>query len=229
MPRRVRDRRAVSASVRKAGVTAVSVDPARHLSRDPVMRRLIRAAGPCGIRPEPGRSPYQALVRAIAHQQLTGKAAGTILSRFFALYGGSRGPDPAELLATDDGLLRAAGFSRAKVASLKDIAARTLDGTIAPRRVLARMDDEAIIERLVQVRGVGRWTVEMFLMFTLGRPDVLPVDDYGVRNGFRIAYGLEELPRPRELAEFGLRWAPCRSTAAWYLWRAVDLRREGKL
>jgi DNA-3-methyladenine glycosylase II len=189
------------------------------------MRALMRAAGPCLLKPERGRTPYQALIRAIAHQQLTGKAAATILSRFLALYGEGRFPEPAELLATGDDILRSTGFSRAKVASLKDIAARTLDGTIPPRRALARLPDEKIIERLTRVRGVGRWTVEMFLMFTLARPDVLPVDDYGVRNGFRLAYGLEELPRPRDLAEFGRRWAPHRSSAAWYLWRAVDLHR----
>ncbi len=117
------------------------------------------------------------------------------------------------------------GFSRAKVLALKDIAARTLDGTVPERRVLARQDDAAIIERLVQVRGVGRWTVEMFLMFTLGRPDVLPVDDYGVQSGFRIAYRRRAHPKPAELARFGQRWAPYRSTAALYLWRAVDLHR----
>lgn len=194
------------------------------------MRSLMRAAGPCGIRPRRGVTPYESLVNAIAHQQLTGKAAQTILGRFLALYGeGGRHPEPGELLATPDELLRGAGFSRAKVASLKDIAARTLDGTIPPRRSLSRLPDEQVIARLVQVRGVGRWTVEMFLMFTLGRPDVLPVDDYGVRNGFRLAYGTADLPKPRELGEFGLRWAPYRSTAAWYLWRAVDLRKEGRL
>ena len=192
------------------------------------MRGLIRAAGPCDIRPERGRTPFQSLVRAIAHQQLTGRAAATILQRFFDLYGEGRFPSPEELLETPEETLRSVGFSRAKAASLRDIAARTLDGTIPPRRSLARLSDEAIIERLVQVRGVGRWTVEMFLMFTLGRPDVLPVDDYGVRSGFRIAYGVEDLPRPRELAEIGLRWAPYRSAAAWYLWRAVDLHREAK-
>ena len=121
--------------------------------------------------------------------------------------------------------MRGCGFSRAKAAALKDIAAKTLDGTIPPRRALARMTDGAVIERLVAARGVGRWTVEMFLMFTLGRPDVLPVDDYGVRNGFRIAYGKRTLPKPRVLAKFGERWAPYRTTASWYLWRAVDLAR----
>jgi len=194
------------------------------------MRRLIRAAGPCPLKPRRGVTPYQSLVSAIAHQQLTGKAAQTILGRFFALYGdGGRHPEPEELLATHDDRLREAGFSRAKVASLKDIAARTLDGTIPSRRALSRLSDDEVIARLVRVRGVGRWTVEMLLMFTLGRPDVLPVDDYGVRNGFRLAYGRDDLPKPRELAEFGLRWAPHRSTAALYLWRAVDLHKAGRL
>jgi len=192
------------------------------------MRGLIRAAGPCELKARRG-SPYESLLSAIAHQQLTGKVAATILGRFRALYAEGRYPTPEELLATHDDRLREAGFSRAKVAALKDIAARTLDGTIPPRRGLSRLPDERIIERLVAVRGVGRWTVEMFLMFTLGRPDVLPVDDYGVRSGFRIAYGLDQPPRPRDLAEFGLRWAPYRSSAAWYLWRAVDLRNAGRL
>ncbi len=199
----------------------------RHLRRvDPVMAQLIRRAGPYEVRPERGVGPYQALVQAVAHQQLTGKAAQTILGRFYALYGGDCCPEPARLVETPDSGLRACGFSRAKAAALKDIAAKTLDGTIPPRRSLARMKDEAIIERLVEARGVGRWTVEMFLMFTLGRPDVLPVDDYGVQNGFRIAYGKRKLPKPKALAKFGERWAPYRTTASSYLWRAVDIDRE---
>ncbi len=202
-------------------------DALRHLRRgDPVMAQLIRRAGPWAPAPERGRGPCEALVRAVAHQQLTGKAASTILGRFHALYGGTACPPPEQLLATPDEALRGVGFSRAKVAALKDIAAKTLDGTIPARRSLARMADAAIIARLSETRGVGRWTVEMFLMFTLGRPDVLPVDDYGVRNGFRIAYGRRALPTPRALARHGERWAPYRTTAAWYLWRAVDLHRE---
>lgn len=201
----------------------------RHLRRaDPVMAQLIRRAGPYAVRPERGVGPYEALVQAVAHQQLTGKAARTILGRFYALYGIDCCPEPARLVDTPDGQLRSCGFSRAKSAALKDIAAKTLDGTIPPRRSLARMKDEAIIERLVEARGVGRWTVEMFLMFTLGRPDVLPVDDYGIQNGFRIAYGKRALPRPKALAKFGERWAPYRTTASWYLWRAVDLQREAR-
>ena len=202
-------------------------DALRHLRRvDPVMAELIRRAGTFAPKPERGVGPYEALVQAVAHQQLTGKAARTILGRFYALYGGDGCPEPARLIETTDEALRGCGFSRAKSVSLKDIAARTLDGKIPPRRALARMKDEAIIERLVEARGVGRWTVEMFLMFTLGRPDVLPVDDYGIRLGYRIAYGKRTLPKPKSLAKFGERWAPYRTTAAWYLWRAVDFDRE---
>jgi DNA-3-methyladenine glycosylase II len=199
----------------------------RHLGRvDPVMAQLIRRAQPCEIAPVRGRSPFEALVLAVAHQQLTGKAAQTILGRFYASYGLDCCPGPERLAATPDEQLRGCGFSRAKAAALKDIAAKALDGTIPPRRALARMRDEAIIERLIEARGVGRWTVEMFLMFTLGRPDVLPVDDYGVRLGYKFAYGKRMLPKPKSLAKFGERWAPYRTTAAWYLWRAVDLERE---
>ncbi len=199
----------------------------RHLRRgDPVMAQLIRRAGPYVLKPDRSRSPYESLLRAVAHQQLTGKAANTILGRFCALYGGDSYPQPDQLVATPDDELRGVGFSRAKAASLKDIAAKTLDGTIPERRALIRLSDDAIIERLTEARGVGRWTVEMFLMFTLGRPDVLPVDDYGIQNGYRLAYGKRSLPKPRVLAAFGERWAPYRTTAAWYLWRAVDFDRE---
>jgi DNA-3-methyladenine glycosylase II len=198
----------------------------RHLRRvDPVMAQLIRRAGPYQVSPERGVGPYEALVQAVAHQQLTGKAAQTILGRLYALYGGDCCPEPARLFETPDERLRGCGFSRAKSASLKDIAARTLDGTIPPRRSLARMKNEAIIERLVEARGVGRWTAEMFLMFTLGRPDVLPVDDYGIRLGYKIAYGKRTLPKPKALARLGEMWAPYRTTASWYLWRAVDMHR----
>ena len=201
----------------------------RHLRRaDPVMAQLIRRAGPYALAPERGVGPYEALVQAVAHQQLTGKAAKTILGRFYAMYGIDCCPEPARLVETPDAQLRACGFSRAKSAALKDIAARTLDGTIPPRRALARLKDEAIIERLVEARGVGRWTVEMFLMFTLGRPDVLPVDDYGIRLGYKIAYGKRTLPKPKALARIGERWAPYRTTASWYLWRAVDMHRKSR-
>ena len=156
-----------------------------HLSRRcKVMSRLIRAHGPCTIIPEAARSPFQSLVMAVAHQQLNGTAANTILRRFVALFPGKRFPTAARLVSVTDEALRACGFSWAKIASIRDIAAKTLDGTVPSSRAIVRMPDEEIIERLVQVRGVGRWTVEMLLIFKLGRPDVLPIDDFGVRNGF---------------------------------------------
>ncbi len=193
---------------------------------DRVMRDLIKSAGPCPLKPNPLRSPFEALVRAVAHQQLHGAAAETILGRFTALFPGRRFPRPEDLAAFDDPTLRACGFSNAKVASLRDIAAKTLAKIVPTGRQIVRLSDEEIVERLIQVRGVGRWTVEMLLMFKLGRPDVLPVDDFGVRTGFRIAYGHAELPKPKDLLAFGERWRPWRSVAAWYLYRAVDLERQ---
>ena len=174
------------------------------------------------------QSPYEALARAIAHQQLNGKAAQSILTRLMGQFG-ERFPTPAELLTVEAPQLRAAGFSFAKIAALKDLAAKTLEGVVPAATDLEPLSDLAIIERLTAVRGIGRWTVEMMLIFQLGRPDVLPVDDFGVRNGFRLAYGLSGMPRPQALAEFGERWKPHRSLAAWYLWRAVELERSGEL
>ena len=199
--------------------------PAAHAQlakADPVMRRLIRRAGPCAIKPL-RRSPFEALVSAVAHQQLNGTAAATILGRFRALFPKGRFPTPAEVAAVPDEAIRAAGFSRAKLAAIRDISDRALTGAVPDRRTIARWDDERIITHLVECRGVGRWTVEMFLMFTLARPDVLPADDFGVRSGFRLAYGLAEMPSPKDLLAFGERWRPHRTTASWYLWRAVDL------
>jgi DNA-3-methyladenine glycosylase II len=212
-----------------------AVTEAALAAADPVMAGLIAAAGPCTLRPAPRQQPYESLLSAIAHQQLNGTAAATILRRFQDLYPAdqrlprSRYPQPAAVLATADDTLRGAGLSRAKVLAVKDIAAKTLEGVVPPRKALAKLDDEAIIEQLTAVRGVGRWTVEMFLMFTLGRPDVLPSADFGVQNGFRLAYGLPEMPKPKALALAGERWAPWRTTAAWYLWRAVDLHKAGQL
>ena len=195
----------------------------RHLAAaDPVMRRLIRRHGPCELRPRRGRSPFESLARAIAHQQLNGTAANTILTRFIRLFPGRRFPAPADLAAVTDETIRGAGFSRAKVAALRDLAAKALDGTVPTTRVISRLADAEIVERLTQVRGIGPWTVEMLLIFQLGRPDVLPADDFGVRNGFRQAYGRDEMPKPKEVLAFGERWRPHRTVAAWYLWRAAD-------
>jgi DNA-3-methyladenine glycosylase II len=202
----------------------------RHLARlDPVLGGVIRAAGNRRFVIEPECEPFQTLAQAIAHQQLNGTAANTILGRLIASCGCGTFPTPHQVLAAPEVQLRQAGFSRAKTAALKDLAAKALGGAVPHRRALETLDDEAIIAQLTQVRGVGRWTVEMLLIFQLGRPDVLPVDDFGVRAGFRAAYGLRELPHPKVLAAFGERWKPYRSTAAWYLWRALELERSGGL
>ncbi len=139
------------------------------------------------------------------------------------LYPPRRTPKPADVLATKDARLRAAGMSLAKVQSVKDLAAKTLDGTVPTLARLNKMSDEEIVSRLVQVRGIGVWSVEMLLIFRLGRPDVLPVSDLGIRKGFQVTYGLDSLPTPRQVLEYGERWRPYRSVASWYLWRAVDL------
>lgn len=195
----------------------------KRLSKaDPVMRRLIKEIGPCDLKPHRQRSPYEALVRAVAHQQLNGTAADTITRRFIALFPGLRFPTPADLATVSDEQIRAAGFSRAKTAAIRDITAKALDGTVPTRRAIARWPDDEIVTHLTECRGVGRWTVEMFLMFTLGRPDVLPGDDFGIQSGFRLAYGLEAMPKPKELLAHGERWRPFRTTASWYLWRAAD-------
>jgi DNA-3-methyladenine glycosylase II len=203
---------------------AMHADAERHLKRvDPVMAGLIRTVGPCGLKPEPWRSPFQSLVQAVAHQQLNGRAAETILGRFRALFPTRRFPGPRALESVTDEQLRGVGFSRAKVAAIRDIAARVATGEIPGARRIERLSDEEIIGCLTAARGVGRWTVEMLLMFQLGRPDVMPVDDLGVRNGYRIAYGLDAMPAPRVLLGFSEIWKPHRTVAAWYLWRAVDL------
>jgi DNA-3-methyladenine glycosylase II len=202
----------------------------RHLTKaDPIMGGLLNAAGAFTLEPRRTHAPFRSLARAIAHQQLNGTAAEKILARFVALYEGAEFPEPRHVIETPDHDLRGVGFSFAKIAALKDLAAKTLAGIVPDSDALTSLGDAEIIERLTQVRGIGRWTVEMMLMFQLGRHDVLPVDDFGVRNGFRLAYGLKGMPKPRALAEFGERWAPYRTMAAWYLWRAVDLAKDAKL
>ncbi|MFC5454360.1 DNA-3-methyladenine glycosylase family protein [Prosthecobacter fluviatilis] len=189
--------------------------------RCPVMRRLIKAHGPCQLAAQK-RPPYEALVSAVAHQQLHANAAEAILRRFRALFPKSRFPKPEQVLNARDEELRGCGFSTGKMLAIRDIAAKTLSGQIPGRAAALRLGDEELIERLVAVRGVGRWTVEMLLIFTLGRPDVFPSDDYGVRNGWRVVKGLEEMPKPKAFRELAERWQPHRTLAAWYLWRAAD-------
>jgi DNA-3-methyladenine glycosylase II len=190
---------------------------------------LIRAVGPYGLVMETETQPFTALARAIAHQQLHGAAARNILGRLVANVGGGAFPTPEIIVAAPDEALRAVGFSGSKIAALRDLAAKTIDGVVPDRATLEKLEDAEIIARLTEVRGIGRWTVEMLLMFHLGRPDILPVDDFGVRMGFQLTNGLRKMPAPKALAIYGERWGPHRSAAAWYFWRAVELKRAGKL
>lgn len=192
---------------------------------DPVLARLMARAGPFTMEIRGLHDPFEALARNIIFQQLHGKAAAAIHARVLALFGGAK-LRPADVLGADDERLRGAGLSAAKLAALRDLAAKTSDGTVPTLARLRRMTDEEIVERLTQVRGIGRWTVEMLLMFRLGRPDVLPVGDFAVRKGFALAYGLAESPKPKELTAYGERWRPYRSVASWYMWRAVELPPE---
>lgn len=197
----------------------------RLRASDPVLAELIRRAPRFAIRPDPMQSPYEALFESIVYQQLSGRAAATILGRVKASFGKGPFPSPDAVLAAPDEQLRGAGLSRAKTAAVKDLALKARDGHVPDVDALHGMDDDAIVEHLTAIRGIGRWTVEMMLIFRLGRPDVLPVHDYGVRNGFRLAYRKRALPTPTQLAKFGERWRPYRTVASWYLWRAVELSR----
>ncbi len=211
------------------GALGFEVDAAlEHLrSCDPPLGRLIDAVGPLRLRLDRTQSIFLALAEAIVYQQLTARAASTIFARLCAQFPRAHaGFTAQQILRVSDEKLRAAGLSRAKMLSLRDLARRTVDGEIPTLAEVQRMDDDAIVERLTQVRGIGRWTVEMLLIFRLGRPDVLPVDDYGVRKGFALAFRRRELPAPKDLARRGERWRPYRTAASWYLWRAVERARK---
>ena len=201
-----------------------------HLrTADAVLARLIRQVGPFRMTINQTQDVFLALAESIVYQQLHGKAAATIFKRVCDLFPRSGGHFTArDICRCSDERLRGAGLSLNKMLALRDLAAKTLDGTLPAMSELALLDDEAIIERLSAVRGIGRWTVEMLLMFRLGRPDVLPVDDYGVRKGFMLAYNKPAMPSPRELKSYGQRWVPYRSVASWYLWRAADQAKSGK-
>jgi len=191
------------------------------------LARVIARSVPFRLsRPPPGDT-FDALLRAIVYQQLSGKAAATILGRVRALHAGALTPEA--VLGTKDATFRAAGLSGSKTLAVKDLARRVADGKVPSLARLRKMDDEAIIETLTEVRGVGRWTVEMLLMFRLGRPDVLPVGDFGVGKGFELAYGGSRMPSRDELARRAEKWRPFRSVGSWYMWRAVDLSRAGRL
>lgn len=193
---------------------------------DAALARVIDGVGPFRMQLKKTPSIFVALAEAIVYQQLTAKAAETIFARVCALFPRAHeGPAAEQILRAPDEQLRAAGLSRSKLLSLRDLARRAKNGEIPTLAEVHRMADEAIIERLTEVRGIGRWTVEMFLMFRLGRPDVLPVDDYGIRKGFAMAFKKRKLPARRDLEKHGARWKPYRTVASWYLWRAVELAR----
>jgi DNA-3-methyladenine glycosylase II len=192
-----------------------------HLRRaDPVLATIIDRVGPCRLEARRAGTHYDALVRSIVFQQLSGKAASTIHRRFCEIYPGKR-PRAERVLETQDDALRAAGLSRQKIGYLRDLSARVADGSL-PLAHLGRLSDDAIIEHLVQVKGIGRWTVQMFLMFRLGRPDVLPELDLGVQTAIQRAYGLKQRPTPKDVVRIGEKWRPYASAASGYLWRSLE-------
>lgn len=208
-----------------------------HLSRvDRKLARIIAKAGPCALQPEATQNIFESLTEAIIYQQLNGKVAATITARFKALFpenthrvrtrhglvGGF--PTPEQVLAGTPELLRSAGLSQAKMLAIRDLASKALDGTVPTVRAAHKLSDDELVERLTAVRGIGRWTVEMLLIFRLGRPDVLAVDDYGVRKGFAKMHRMAELPKPKTLQAYGERWRPHRSVACWYMWRAAEMK-----
>ncbi len=208
-----------------------------HLSRiDRKLARIIAKAGECRLQMETTQSIFEALLESIVYQQLNGKVAATILGRVKALFPDNSGhlrtrrglvarfPTPQQIRDAAPELLRSAGLSQAKMLAIKDLADKTIEGVVPSARKAHSMSDEELIEHLVQVRGIGRWTVEMLLLFRLGRPDVLAVDDYGVRKGFAKIHKMTELPKPKELLAYGEHWRPYRSVACWYLWRAAEMQ-----
>jgi DNA-3-methyladenine glycosylase II len=205
-----------------------------HLrARDPKLGALIDRAGPFTLRLDPAPSPFESLLESILYQQLHGKAAAAIHARVRAFFGGD--PTPEQLCGVPDEPLRAAGVSYNKIKAMRDLAMRTLDGTVPSHAAIRKMADADIVERLTEVRGIGPWTVEMLLIFRMGRPDVLPVTDYGVRKGYALTFQrlpksrpieASDLPKPDVLFKRGQRWAPFRSVASWYLWRACDLAKS---
>jgi DNA-3-methyladenine glycosylase II len=208
-----------------------SAEALAHLkAKDPKLGKLIDSVGEFGLRLDASPSPFESLLESILYQQLHGKAAATIHRRVREYFGGD--PAPQAMIDTPDEILRAAGVSGNKIKAMKDLAAKTLDGTVPSHAAIKKMPDADIVERLTEVRGIGPWTVEMLLIFRMGRPDVLPVTDYGVRKGYELTFmrvpktrsvAAEDLPKPDVVFKRGMRWKPFRSVASWYLWRACDL------
>jgi DNA-3-methyladenine glycosylase II len=194
-----------------------------HLSAaDERLAELVAATNPFSTDAHAAESPYEALLEAIAYQSISGKAAATIFGRVRALGENDRPPTPQRMLQLHKRTLRKAGLSNAKILAMKDLAAKTIRGIVPTRDQAMAMSDDVLVERLTSVRGIGAWTVEMFLIFNLGRPDVLPVHDLGVRKGWCVTYGRKHMPKPKDLLAFGERWRPYRSIASWYMWRAFE-------
>lgn len=191
-------------------------------AKDPRLAALIKETQEFRVAKGAAENPYEVLVEAITHQSISGRAAATIFGRVKALGSGGRVPTPHEMLKLGKPALRKAGLSAAKILAMKDLAQKTIDGVVPTLEEAHRLSDEELVNRLVSVRGIGAWTVEMFLIFRLGRPDVLPVHDLGVRKGWAITYGKKHMPRPKELLKFGERWRPYRTVASWYMWRACQ-------
>jgi len=195
-----------------------------HITKDdPHLAALIEKCVEFKLNIDEEQSPYESLLRAIAYQSIAGKAAAVIFGRIKALGSNGRVPTPEELLKVPDQKLREAGLSAAKIAAVRDLAQKTIDGIVPTSAAAEKMSDTELVERLISVRGIGAWTVEMFLIFRLGRPDVLPIHDYGVQKGFALTYRKRRIPKPKELAKFGERWRPYRTVASWYMWRAVEV------
>lgn len=198
----------------------VTADASAYLaSIDADWSRLVAQLGPCGHEPKPAREPFEALVRAVAYQQLHVKAGDAILARLLALHPQQPFPSPAQLLDSDFDTLRACGFSARKIETIRGIASATLSGVVPDLARARRLPDDELIARLSTLKGIGRWTVEMFLIYSLSRPDILPVDDFGVREGYRLLKSLDAAPTPKAMALVGQAWSPHRTAAAWYLWR----------
>jgi 3-methyladenine DNA glycosylase/8-oxoguanine DNA glycosylase len=195
-----------------------------HLSRiDKRLAAVIERVGEFQFKLDECDSVYESLLEAIMHQSIAGKAAQVIFGRIRALGADGRCPTPQELLLVSTPKLRKAGLSRAKVAAVRDLAQKTIDGVVPTIEAAQKMSDQELVDRMISVRGIGPWTVEMFLIFRLGRPDVLPIHDYGVQKGWALTYRKKNIPKPKELLKFGERWRPYRTVASWYMWRAVQL------
>jgi DNA-3-methyladenine glycosylase II len=195
----------------------------RHLSeRDEQLKRLIAETAPFRIDVEDAQSPYEVLLESITYQSISGKAAATIFGRIKALGENGRPPAPEKMVEISTGKLRKAGLSGAKAKAMKDLARKAIAGIVPTHEEALKLSDEELVKRLVSVRGIGAWTVEMFLIFRLGRPDVLPIHDLGVKKGWSVAYGKKHMPTPKELLKFGERWRPYRTVASWYMWRAFE-------